>query len=160
MAEESPPPLEAERILTTLAEQGVDFVVIGGVAAQTHGRMRMTADIDLIPAPEPRNLARLAGALRSLEARILNPGSEDNEITATLLPRSTIWQFTTPVGGIDVMHEVPGGRPYEELRDDALSVQLGGQEVNIVSLDDLVAMKLARGWAIDLDDVAALTGSE
>jgi hypothetical protein len=150
-------PLDAERILRALAEHEVDYVLIGGLAVQTHGHVRTTNDADLIPAPEPANLERLAAALRSLDARVLNPGKEDIDVNAKMLPRASIWQFITRDGGIDVMHEVPGGRPYAELSDRALHVQLGGIDVPVVGLDDLIQMKLARGRPVDVADVAALT---
>lgn len=151
------PVLDAERILRALAEHEVDYVLIGGLAVQTHGHVRTTNDADLIPAPDPSNLERLAAALRSLEARVLNPGSEGMPIDAGMLPRATIWQFATRDGGIDVMHEVPAGAPFEELSKRALRVRLGEVEVPVVGLDDLIQMKLARGRSIDLEDVAALT---
>lgn len=154
---EAETPLDAERILRALAEHGVDYVLIGGLAVQTHGHVRTTNDADLVPAPSPANLKRLATALRTLDARPLNPGEEDTEIDAKMLPRATIWQFATRDGGIDVMYEVPGGRPYEELSKRALHVQLGDLDVPVVDLDDLIQMKLARGRPVDLADVASLT---
>lgn len=153
-------PLDAERILRALAEHGVDYVLIGGLAVQTHGHVRTTNDADLIPAPSPENLERLAAALRALDARVLNPGHEDETVDASLLPRATLWQFGTPDGGVDVMHEVPGGRSFSELRERALPVRLGEIEVPVVDLDDLIQMKLARGRPVDLEDVAALTDEE
>jgi hypothetical protein len=150
-------PLDAERILRVLDEQGVEYVLIGGLAVQTHGHVRTTNDADLIPAPDPANLERLANALRVLGARVLNPGKEDLDIDAKMLPGATVWQFATRDGGIDVVHEVPGGRSYSELSERALHVQLGGMDVPVVSLDDLIQMKLARGRSVDLADVAALT---
>lgn len=150
-------PLDAERILRTLAEHEVDYVLIGGLAVQTHGHVRTTNDADLLPSPEPTNLERLARALRALDARVLNPGQEGMEIDARMLPRATIWQFATRDGGIDVIHETPGGGPYPELRSRALRVMLGDIEVPVVGIDDLIRMKLARGRPIDLADVAALT---
>jgi hypothetical protein len=150
-------PLDAERILRALAEHAVDYVLIGGLAVQTHGHVRTTNDADLIPAPNRANLERLAAALRSLDARVLNPGEEETEIDGTMLPRATIWQFTTRDGGIDVMHEVPGGRSYAELSRRALHLQLGELDVPVVDLDDLIQMKLARARPIDLADVASLT---
>jgi hypothetical protein len=150
-------PLDAERILRALAEHDVDYVLIGGLAVQTHGHVRTTNDVDLIPAPEPANLKRLAATLRELEAKVLNPGEEKTAVDATMLPRATVWQFATRNGGIDVMLEVPGGRPYKELRQRALRVRLGDIEVPVVDLDDLIQMKLARGCPVDLADVAALT---
>lgn len=150
-------PLDAERILRALAEHGVDYVLIGGLAVQTYGHVRTTNDADLIPAPGPANLKRLAAALRSLDARVLNPGEEDTEIHAEMLPRATIWQFASRDGGIDVMREVPGGRSFAELSGRALHVALGDIDVPVVDLDDLIQMKLACGRPVDLADVASLT---
>lgn len=149
-------PFDAERILRALAEHDVDYVLIGGLAVQTYGPVRATIVAELISAPEPANLKRLAAALRSLDARVLNPGDEETPIDAKMLPPSTIWQFATRDGGIDVMHEVPG-RPYSELSERALHVRLGDIDVPVVALDDLIQMKLARGRPTDLADVAALT---
>ncbi len=157
---ESTVPLDAERIFRALDEHGVDYVLIGGLAVQTHGHVRTTNDADLMPAPDPANLKRLAAALRSLGARVLNPGEEGAPVDAKMLPRATIWQFATRDGGIDVMHEVPGGRPYAELSERALHVWLGDIDVAVVDLDDLIQMKLARGRPTDLADVAALTDPE
>lgn len=105
----------------------------------------------------PPTSSRLAGALRALGAKVLNPGHEDDRIEARMLARATIWQFTTRDGGIDVVHEVPGGRPYEELSERALRVHLGEIEVPVIALDDLIQMKISRGRPVDLADVAALT---
>jgi hypothetical protein len=73
-------PLDADRIFAALDVHEVEYVVIGGIAVQVHGHVRMTNDIDLIPSPTPQNLERLASALEELEARVLNPGSEHLEI--------------------------------------------------------------------------------
>lgn len=151
------PPLDAERILRALAEHQVEYVLIGGLAVQTHGHVRTTNDADLIPEPDPANLDRLAAALRSLDARPLNPGVENTEITGATLPTATIWQFETRDGGVDVIHDAPGAGPFQELSERALRVQLGDVEVPVVGLDDLIRMKLARGRPLDLADVAALT---
>jgi hypothetical protein len=119
--------------------------------------VRTTNEADLIPSPDPANLERLANALRALDARVLNPGQEGLSVDAKMLPRAAIWQFATRDGGIDVIHEAPGGRPYAELSDRALHVRLGEIDVPVVGLDDLIQMKLARGRPLDLADVAALT---
>lgn len=69
-------PPDVGHIFATLDAHGVEYVVVGGIAVQVHGHVRMTNDLDLIPAPTPRNLERLATALTELHARVLNPGSE------------------------------------------------------------------------------------
>jgi hypothetical protein len=158
MQAETPP--DAERVLAVLAEHSVDYVIVGGLAVQTHGHVRTTYDIDVYPRPEAGNLALLANALNALEARTLNPGSEGLPIDAAMLPRTTLWQFETPHGAIDVIHDAPGAPPYDDLRARALEVRLGGLTLAVAGLDDLVSMKRASGRPVDLEDLAALTQRE
>jgi hypothetical protein len=50
-------------------------VVIGAVAALAHGApISATFDVDVTPARDPENLARLSDALRDLDARIRTAG--------------------------------------------------------------------------------------
>lgn len=150
-------PLDAELLLRALADHQVDYLLIGGLAVQTHGHVRSTNDADIIPAPTPFNLERLAAALRQVQAKPLNPGQTESEITAEMLPQATLWQFATPNGEIDVANDVPGSAPYAEMMRRALRVRIDDMEIAVVSLDDLIRMKLARGRPLDLADVAALT---
>jgi hypothetical protein len=158
MAKREPP--DVERIFAALDAHGVDYVVVGGIAVQVHGHVRMTNDLDLIPSPTPENLKRLAAALRDLQARILNPGSKHLKIDARMLPRATLWQLSTLDGDIDILHEAPGEAPYPQLRSRALPIALGDLTIPIASRDDLIAMKRASARPTDLADIAALTHPE
>jgi hypothetical protein len=153
-------PLDAERIFTTLDTHGVEYVVVGGIALQAHGHVRMTNDVDLIPSPTRENLEHLAAALRELRARVLNPGAEHLAIDADMLPRATLWQFSTSDGDIDVLHDAPGAAPFDQLRERALVIVLGGRPIPIAGRDDLISMKRASGRPVDLADIAALTEPE
>jgi hypothetical protein len=154
------PPLDAERIFAVLEAHAVAYVVVGGVAVQVHGHVRMTNDLDLIVAPDRANLERTAHALRELGARALNAGSEGLEIDASMLPRATLWQFSTPLGDIDLLHDAPGAAAFDQLRARALVVALGTQRVPVAGRDDLISMKRAAGRPVDLEDIAALTEPE
>ena len=153
-------PLDAERIFTVLDAHKVEYVVIGGIAVQVYGHVRMTNDVDLIPSPTPQNLERLATALQDLGARVLNAGSEHLAIDAQMLPRATLWQLSTRHGDIDVLHDAPGAAPFPQLRKRALLIKLGEHPIPIASRDDLIKMKRAAGRPVDLADIAALTESE
>lgn len=148
---------DPERIFAVLDERNVEYVVVGGLAVQVHGHVRTTNDLDLIPEPSPGNLARLAGALNELGARVLNAGSEDLAIEAATLPRATLWQFATDAGNIDVLHDAPGAADFAELRSRALEVRLGELRIPFAGRDDLIRMKRAAGRPVDLSDIAALT---
>jgi hypothetical protein len=153
-------PLKADHIFAALDVHEVEYIVIGGIAVQVHGHVRMTNDIDLIPSPTPQNLERLASALEELDAQVLNPGSEHLEIDAQMLLRATLWQLATRHGDIDVLHDAPGAAPFPQLRERALLITLGDHPIPIASRDDLIKMKRAAGRPVDLADVAALTELE
>jgi hypothetical protein len=155
---EQPP--DAERIFDALDAHRVEYVVIGGIAVQVYGHVRMTNDVDLIPSPTPQNLERLAAELHELGARVLNPGSTHMEVDAQMLPCATLWQLATRHGDIDVLHDAPGAAPFPELRERALLITLGDHPIPIASRDDLIKMKRAAGRPVDLADIAALTELE
>jgi hypothetical protein len=138
-------PLDIGKLFAVLAGHDVDFVVIGGVAAQVHGHRRTTMDLDLTPDPDPENLRRLSAALSELEASPLDSGEE---------------MLFTRHGQIHIFKEPKGARPFDEMRERALVVDLDGTYVAIVSLDDLIRMKRAAGRPGDLDDIATLTEVE
>lgn len=152
--------LEAERIFAVLDRHRVDYVVVGGVAVQAHGHVRMTNDVDLIPRPTRENLERLAAALEQMRARVLNPGSEQLPIDARMLPRATLRQLATRYGDIDVLHDAPGAAAFSDLRERALVIMLAGHPVPIAGRDDLISMKRSSGRPVDLADIAALTEPE
>lgn len=54
MEGEDAPALRVERILGALHEQGVKYVLVGGVAGAYHGASRATTDVDICPAWDRR----------------------------------------------------------------------------------------------------------
>lgn len=147
-------PLDANAILGELDAHDVDFVVIGGVAVQAHGHTRTTQDLDLVPEPSAENLARLAEALRALGARPVGALRPET----LLIPDTGVLELDTDAGGIDIHRDPPGAAPYTELRERALELDLE-VPVQVISLDDLIAMKHASGRPIDRGDISALTES-
>jgi Nucleotidyl transferase AbiEii toxin, Type IV TA system len=145
-------PLDAAVILRTLSEYDVDYVLIGGLAVQTHGHPRTTQDLDLIPKPSPENLARLQDALSALGARPVGARAP----AKVEVPSEGALELDTVAGGVDVHIDPPGAAPYTQLRERALEIELDVR-VLVAGRDDLIAMKRASGRPIDRGDIAALT---
>lgn len=61
---------DPERLFAEFTAKGVDFVVIGGIAATLHGAARPTQDVDVLVARDGGNLARPSTALESLQAAL------------------------------------------------------------------------------------------
>jgi hypothetical protein len=55
--------MQFESAVQLLCDAGVDFVVIGGVAATFHGSVRVTYDLDICYSRISSNVKRLAPAL-------------------------------------------------------------------------------------------------
>jgi hypothetical protein len=73
------PELDLNAILEELVRGDVEFLVIGGVAVGYHGHIRATKDLDIVPAPDAANLARLARTLEGLDTEIEGAEESENE---------------------------------------------------------------------------------
>lgn len=151
---------DPRRILLTLAEHGVDFVVVGGVAVQAHGHGRATRDLDVIPRPDLVNLSRLGESLAALGARLLRSDRPLDVTDPQLLKRAPLVPLMTVHGRLDLLNmALTVGAPasYRDLRGRAFEAQLDGRTVAVAGLDDLIRMKRAAGRDVDLQDIGALT---
>ena len=150
---------EADAILRVLVECAVDFVVIGGVAVQAHGYIRLTQDLDIIVRPSSVSFSRLSEAFAELEAELRTAGTLKLTDPHQLL-RAPLVPVMTRAGALDVVnveHVAGAPRSYDALREAALVVNLDGLEVPVAGLSDLIRMKRAAGRDQDLADIEALT---
>ena len=151
-------PLDLRELFRVLAEHGVDYLVIGGVAAQVHGRRRTTKDLDVTPAPDPENFKRLAAALAALGAYPAELGPSAPAPTAEQLHVAPVVPpLSTRYGELHILNEVPGASAYGGMRTRALTTDLDGIAVHIVGVDDLIRMKQTAGRPHDIEDIEALT---
>jgi hypothetical protein len=154
---------QPQEILETLARLQVDFVIVGGVAVQAHGYLRGTGDLDVIPRPSSLNLSRLAEALAELESEVWRASRPVNVTDPNLLRRAPLVPLVTRFGRLDLLNiEQTAGAPasYDDLAGRALVVEIGGREVAIAGVDDLIRMKKAAGREQDLLDIAALARAD
>lgn len=145
------------RLLSELADSGVDFVVIGGIAVVAHGHIRTTRDLDITYSTDDANVEALGRVLVELDARLRGvaevvPFAPDGRT----LRAAQLLTLDTSLGALDLLADAPGAPPYRELKERAEAIVLEGRDVLIASLDHLVAMKRATGRPGDLEDIEAL----
>jgi hypothetical protein len=153
------PPLDPERLVTTLARHDVRYVLIGAVAARLQGFPRMTADADITPDRDAGNLERLAAALRELEARVFTDTVPDGlpfDCSAAALARADLWNLTTAAGRLDVAFLPSGTTGYADLIRDAVTFDVFGVQLHAASLADIIRSKEAAGRPQDRQDVVVL----
>ena len=147
MSAESPAPdFDPVRLITTLQQHGVTFVVIGGLAGNSHGSALATFDLDICYERSPGNLEALARALTSLHARLRGvPADLPFRLDARTLKNGDSFTFTTDAGSIDCLATPSGTAGYPDLARNALEMDVAGVRVLVASLDDLMRMKRAAG---------------
>lgn len=149
-----------DRILETLIEHGVEFIVIGGVAAIAHGVSRITRDLDVIVRPTKENRRRTIAALAELEAREYRPASKR---WVRIRPNADPdWLLKQPrlcdsrYGGIDICNAIRSAPSWKQARPTAIEVEAFGLRFLVLGKDALIRAKLAAGREQDLADVAEL----
>ena len=142
---------QPEAVIRLLGGHGVRWVLVGGLAAITHGAPLVTQDVDVCYARDDENLQRLAAALTEVHAELR--GAEPNlpfRIDAKTLRAGDAFTLTTDIGWLDVLGTPSGTSGFEDLARTADAFDLFGQRVLVASVDDLIRMKRAAGRPKDL----------
>jgi hypothetical protein len=158
-------PLDPLRLVEVFDRFGVEYLLVGGIAAQLHGASRPTTDFDSLPSTKTENLRRLAGAMRELNARLRVEGVSDDEarhlpvpLDEAFLASMDLSTWRTDAGDLDILTALPtsgGGRAsYDQLVGRADRAKVGEIVVSVVSLPDLIESK---EWADRPKDRAALS---
>lgn len=152
-------PLDPERIVVVLARHGVEYVLIGAVAARLQGFPRVTADADITPARTTKNVERLARALRELDARVFTEAVPEGlpfDCSAAALGRADLWNLVTAAGRLDIVFRPSGTGGYDDLVRDAVEFEVFGVRLRTASLRDILRSKEAADRPQDRQDAAVL----
>lgn len=132
--------------IEALADAGVDFVLIGGLAGIAHGSSYPTYDLDIMYSRDRENLDRLAALLRKLGATLRgSPPDLPFLIDADSLEEGGNFTFDTPHGALDILASPEGAPKYGDVKSAAGEIDFSGRRVLVASLDHLIAMKDAAG---------------
>lgn len=130
------------RIVTALAEQKIEAVLIGNAAAAMQGAPVTTVDFDFMFRDTPTNLRKLKAVAKSLDAVVLRP----------FYRVSKLYRMVDDACGLqaDFMRVIHGVRSFEGLRSRASEHAIGTIKVKAASLPDIIASKRAAGRDRDL----------
>lgn len=138
-------------LLRRLAEAGLDFVIVGGFAAVTHGSSYVTRDVDICAVLTPGNVKKLRKALADWDPRHrLTP----QRLSFLSHPQPGVsienLYLETDKGVVDVLSSVLGIGDFERLKKNADEIDVDGMCYRVMSLADLIIAKEALGREKDL----------
>jgi predicted nucleotidyltransferase len=140
-----------------LAEAGVRFVVIGGLAMRAQGSARLTEDLDICYDPASDNVQRLARVLADWHAylRGVEPGLPFvmDERTFRTTPVMTL---ITDLGAMDVMDRVAGVGEWPAVLAESEELEWSGVTLRVLSLRGLIKAKRGSARPKDLAQLPEL----
>ena len=124
------------KILRALANEKVDYVLIGGFAVILHGLARLTTDIDIFIKPQAENLDRLKKALK----KVFPKDKEINSISLQDLVDYAVVRFGTEADFyIDIVARIGEMFQYEDLEYEVR--EIAGVPVRMATPETLFKMK-------------------
>ena len=132
-----------------LLREGVDFMLVGGYAVALHGWPRTTFDIDFWIMANPENAKAVMRAITSFGAPLMGLTEADFHRPGM------VFQIGTEPQRIDIISAVDG-LDYADAALRAVTMNVDGLEIKVVSLDDLIVNKRASGRPKDIADAVML----
>jgi len=144
-------------LLRLLAENQVDFIIVGGAAATAHGSARLTFDLDIVYSRDSENIVRIVNALRPIQPYLRGapPGLPFDWSTETV-KKGLNFTLVTTLGPLDLLGEIAGGGSYQQLIGETIEVEVAGVECRCLNLERLIKVKRAAGRPKDLEVIAEL----
>ena len=153
-----------EAIVRALNAAGVEYLIVGGLAVNAHGFVRLTRDVDLVLRLVPENADRGLRVLLAIGYRMSIP--EEPAVSADAAVRERwrdekgmidlkLWSDEHPRTPVDLFIHEPFSFPQELARAWRLEIS-PGVRAPVVALETRLEMKRAVGHPQDLIDLEEL----
>jgi hypothetical protein len=140
------------RLFRALADEGVAYVLVGGVAVNLHGVVRATEDVDLFVRPDEANVARLRAALMT----VFRDPEIEGITSADLAGPYPVVRYVPPDASltVDVLARLGERVAFGDLEAERRDVD--GVPVQLASPRTLHRLKRDTARPVDAQDAARL----
>lgn len=143
-------PQDYARVIRSLDEHKVEFVIIGAMAAVSLGVPIATRDLDICYRRSKQNIALLVKALQPLHPKLRGaPADLPFIFDAKTIENGENFTFVTDVGDLDILGHITGLSGYNEVIETAETLEIYGVRVKVMSLATLIKAKKAAGRTKD-----------
>lgn len=124
-------------IAGALRQQNLEAILIGNAAAALQGAPVTTLDVDFLFRRTPLNLRKLKAAAKSLGAVVFAPYYLVSGMFRLVREDDSLQ--------VDFMTRIHGIRSFNSIRRRASALDLGGEQILVANLSDIIASKRAAG---------------
>ena len=146
--------LDVDRVLRNY---NVNYAIVGGYAVALHGVVRGTVDIDIIIQLNKSSMVNAEKALKELgliSKLPVNAEAVFNFREEYIKNKNMLaWNFTNPQNPADSVDILI----TEDVKDYKIkNIKIEGQNLKVISIDDLIKLKGKSNRPQDIEDVKAL----
>lgn len=144
-------------------EEGIRYLVVGGLAMNLLGVPRVTYDIDVLIDLENDNIRALMSLMKEWGFKPKAPvnvmdfadrSKREEWIATKHMKAFNLVNAKWALSEIDIIIDAPVG--YSEARKRARKITVQGISIPVISIDDLITMKKAAGRELDKADIQYL----
>ncbi len=149
-----------EEIFREFEQKDVRYLIVGGMAVNLYGYLRLTIDLDLMVDLSDENLSKIINVMERLgyipkvpvnPHEFISKEKRDEWIRNKGAIVFTFIDPKAPFKVIDIFLVNP--IDFEEAYTNKKVMKIKGISINIASIDDLIKMKSACGRPRDIEDI-------
>ena len=151
------PAARYREVYELLVDAEIEFVLVGGAAANLLGSARFTLDVDIAYSRRDENIAKIVRTFETIHPYLRGaPPGLPFQFDARTIRNGLNFTLITDLGPIDLLGEVPGGGTYEQLLPFSEVKNVYGLALRCVKLEKLIELKRAAGRPKDQELIAEL----
>jgi predicted nucleotidyltransferase len=128
--------------LRALQQGGVEFIVVGGLAAVLQGAPVDTFDVDIVHSRDSANVARVLPVLNALDAIFRMQPERRLRPNASHLASTGHVNLMTSYGPLDLLGTIGSNLAYEDLLPRSVELDVAeGLRIRVLDLETLIAIK-------------------
>jgi hypothetical protein len=128
--------------LRSLCEHGIQFILVGGLAAVLNGSPVHTYDVDVVYCQEPGNIERLLSFLQKIDAVYRIQPERRLRPTASHLAGGGHLNLMTSLGHLDLLGTIGQGLSFSDLLPLSHEMTVGeGISIRVLNLETLISIK-------------------
>ncbi len=152
-----------EKILREFYYNGVNYLIVGGIALNLHGVPRATFDLDIVVAWNESNVQKIEKILKKLNFKAMVPVTltelKDESKRKELVRKKhmfalNFYNVDDPLEEIDIL--IKDVSDFDKLFERKKTIKIDDYEIYLISLDDLIKLKRKSKRYKDREDMRNL----
>ena len=146
-----------DSLLERLANNGVDFVIVGGFAGVVHGCTYLTQDIDICCDFSSTNLLALQNAISDLDpVHRMTPKRVSLNLTEESCAGLKYLYLDTKKGQLDCLSFIDGLGDFSRVKKESELIQVENTQMRVLNLEALIRTKRAMNRPRDKEALSQL----